>query len=144
MINSSENRVPQFGDVYLVRFDGSGSEQSGLRPAVVFQNNVGNKYSPNITVLPVTSQIKKVSQPTHVVVYAKDTGLIKDSMVLCENPVCISKDKLGGYLTSLTNEYMSKIAEANMLASSAIAYINPEFLISLQHKAAKLNASTSR
>lgn len=140
MLNLKE-RTPQFGDVYLVRFDGSGSEQNGLRPAVVFQNNVGNYYSPNVTVLPMTSRIKKSNQPTHVVLPAGETGLMRDSMVLCENPVCISKEKLGDYLLTLPSEYMGKIAEANMMASAAIAYINPELLIGIWHRAAKLNAT---
>ena len=80
------NRQPQIGDVYLMRFGGSGSEQSGWRPGIVFQNNIGNAYSPNIIALPLTSQIKKANQPTHVILPAKETGLRKDSMVLCENP----------------------------------------------------------
>lgn len=141
LLNNSNERVPQFGDVYLVRFERNGSEQSGLRPAVVFQNNVGNAYSPNVTVLPMTSRIKKSNQPTHVVIPADGTGLLRDSMVLCENPVCISKEKLGSYLVTLSSEYMAQIAEANMLASSAIAYINPELLIEIWKMAAKLNAA---
>lgn len=136
-------RIPQFGDVYLVRFEGSGSEQSGLRPAVIFQNNVGNAYSPNVTVLPMTSRIKKSSQPTHVVIQADGSGLLRDSMVLCENPVCVSKEKLGAYLLTLSDEQMGRIAEANMMASAAIAYINPELLIGIWQRAARLNSVRS-
>lgn len=90
------NRQPQIGDVYLMQFGGSGSEQNGWRPGIVFQNNIGNAYSPNIIALPLTSQIKKANQPTHVVLPAKETGLRKDSMVLCENPERMSKDRLKG------------------------------------------------
>lgn len=134
-----KERTPKIGDVYLINFEGSGSEQRGWRPGVVFQNNLGNQYSPNIIVLPLTSSLKKSSQPTHVVISAEGTGLLKDSMVLCENPVCISKEKMGSYLTTLSTEYMVKIATANLLASSAISFINPDFLLSIWQKANALN-----
>lgn len=136
------NRQPQIGDVYLMRFGGSGSEQSGLRPGIVFQNNIGNAYSPNIIALPLTSQIKKANQPTHVVLPAKETGLRKDSMVLCENPERMSKDRLGDYLTTIPAKYMAEIAAANILASAAIAYIDPDALLSLWQKAISLNATS--
>lgn len=136
------NRQPQIGDVYLMRFGGSGSEQSGWRPGIVFQNNIGNAYSPNIIALPLTSQIKKANQPTHVVLPAKETGLRKDSMVLCENPERMSKDRLGDYLTTIPAKYMAEIAAANILASAAIAYIDPDVLLALWQKAISLNATS--
>lgn len=136
------NRQPQIGDVYLMRFGGSGSEQSGWRPGIVFQNNIGNAYSPNIIALPLTSQIKKANQPTHVVLPAKETGLRKDSMVLCENPERMSKDRLGDYLTTLSPKFMAEIAAANILASAAIAYIDPDVLLSLWQKAISLNVTS--
>lgn len=136
------NRQPQIGDVYLMRFGGSGSEQNGWRPGIVFQNNIGNAYSPNIIALPLTSQIKKANQPTHVVLPAKETGLRKDSMVLCENPDRMSKDRLGDYLTTIPAKYMAEIAAANILASAAIAYIDPDVLLSLWQKAISLNATS--
>lgn len=136
------NRQPQIGDVYLMRFGGSGSEQNGWRPGIVFQNNIGNTYSPNIIALPLTSQIKKANQPTHVVLPAKETGLRKDSMVLCENPERMSKDRLGDYLTTIPAKYMAEIAAANILASAAIAYIDPDVLLSLWQKAISLNATS--
>lgn len=136
------NRQPQIGDVYLMRFGGSGSEQSGWRPGIVFQNNIGNAYSPNIIALPLTSQIKKANQPTHVILPAKETGLRKDSMVLCENPERMSKDRIGDYLTTIPAKYMAEIAAANILASAAIAYIDPDVLLSLWQKAISLNAAS--
>lgn len=131
-------RKLRIGDVYRVKFEGIGSEQQGERPALVFQNNVGNAHSPNIIVLPMTSVRKKVNQPTHVFV-PKSEGLKLDSMVLCENPQCVSKDRVGAYITSLSKEYMAKVAEASLLASSAIAFINPEVLLTLWKKAVALN-----
>ena len=137
----SKERAPQIGEVYLMQFDGDGSEQCGLRPGLVFQNNTGNAHSPNIIALPLTSACKKVFMPTHVLVYAADTGLKKDSVVLCENPQRMSKDKVKQYITKLPDKYMSKIAEANLLASGAIAYIDMERLITIWKKAAELNAA---
>ena len=95
-------KTPQTGEVYLMKFSGSGSEQVGWRPGLVFQNNVGNSHSPNVIALPLTSSIKKTSQPTHVFVKASDAGLKKDSMVLCENPQRMSKDNVGKYLGKLS------------------------------------------
>lgn len=135
--------VPKIGEIYLMQFSGTGSEQAGWRPGVVFQNNVGNKHSPNIIALPITSVIKKTSQPTHVFLPAKDTGLKLDSMVLCENPQRMSKDKVGSYIATLSSEYMSKIAIADLLATSAISFINPDLLISIWKKAASLNRSAA-
>lgn len=131
-------RKLRIGDVVNVRFDGIGSEQQGERPALVFQNNVGNDHSPNIIVLPMTSVRKKANQPTHVFV-PKSEGLKSDSMVLCENPQCVSKERVGKYFTTLSKEYMAKVAEASLLASSAIAFISPEVLLTLWKKAVALN-----
>lgn len=136
-------RTITIGDIYLMRFDGSGSEQSGLRPGLVFQNNLGNLYSPNIIALPFTSRIKKTSQPTHVVLPAAITGLRCDSMVLCENPERMSKEKLGKYITTLSQELMAKIAEASLLSTSAIAFIDPDDLLALWKKASALNAANA-
>lgn len=133
-------RQPKIGDVYYMYFSGTGSEQSGWRPGLVFQNNVGNTCSPNLIVLPLTSSLKKLHQPTHVLLPAKGTGLKRDSLVLCENPERMSKDKLGRYVTSLPGPYMRMVAAAYVLATSAISYLDPDFLLSLWQKAAVLNA----
>ena len=70
MLYSEQARTPQIGDVYHMYFSGDGNEQQGWRPGLVFQNNVGNKYSPNIIALPLTSSLKKLNQPTHVLLPA--------------------------------------------------------------------------
>lgn len=139
MKNSNDNKKPNIGDVYLVYFDGSGNEQKGYRPGLVFQNNVGNEHSPNLIVLPLTSALKKTNQPTHVFI-PKEVGLRKDSMVLCENPKCMSKHKLGEYITTLPEEYMAQVAVGNILSSSAIAFIDPDLLMGVWQKALVLNA----
>ena len=132
-------RSPQIGEIYLMKFGGEGSEQSGLRPGLVFQNNTGNLHSPNIIALPITSSLKKSGQPTHVVLYASDTGLKRDSMVLCENPERLSKAKIGKYITTLSEQYMRQIAEASLLATSAISFLDVDLLHNIWKKAQDLN-----
>lgn len=144
-MNTKQNecKCPQIGDVYLMYFGGQGNEQKGWRPGIVFQNNLGNKFSPNIIALPLTSSLKKSHQPTHVVLPANETGLAKDSMVLCENPERMSKERLGNYLTTIPEEYMAKIAVANLLATSAISFIDPDILLVAWQKALSLNNSVA-
>lgn len=139
MKSSNNTKNPKIGDIYLVYFDGSGNEQKGFRPGLVFQNNVGNEHSPNLIVLPLTSALKKTNQPTHVFI-PKEVGRRKDSMVVCENPKCMSKYKLGEYITTLPEEYMAQVAVGNILSSSAIAFIDPDLLMSVWQKALALNA----
>lgn len=133
------SRVPQIGEVYLMRFSGSGSEQQGWRPGLVFQNNTGNIHSPNIIALPLTSSLKKVNMPTHVLVLSSNTGLKTDSLILCENPQRMSKDCIGQYITKLSNDYMTQVAEASLLSSSVISYLSVESLVEIWGKAAQLN-----
>lgn len=132
------NTVPKIGEVYLVHFNGTGNEQKGYRPGVIFQNNVGNKYSPNVIVLPLTTSIKKVSQPTYVFV-PHEIGLERDSIVLCENPERMSKEKIGKFVCSLPQKYISEIAIGSLLSSSALSFIEPDLLLSVWQKAFRLN-----
>lgn len=136
----STKAAPKIGEVYLLRFEGSGSEQQGYRPALVVQNNVGNQYSPNVVVLPLTSQLRKISQPTHVFLPANKTGLSRDSIVLCENPKCICKEKLGVYLVTLPEVFMREIAAAYILSTSIISFLPYDKLCSLWERASALNA----
>lgn len=139
---NSQNKARCFriGEIYLMKFNGRAHEQQGWRPGLVFQNNTGNQFSPNIIALPLTSSLKKCSQPTHVLIPANsDTQLKKDSMVLCENPECISKDRIGGYITTLSDQYMAKITIASLLATSSISFINPEELLITWEKSLVLN-----
>ena len=120
-------------------FEGSGHEQTGWRPGVVFQNNIGNTYSPNIIALPLTSSLKKLGMPTHVLISASDTGLRRDSIVICENPKCISKENIGRFIMKLPDHYMKQIAEANLVATSAISFMDFGSLIEVWNKARQLN-----
>lgn len=129
------------GQVYYVNLIGEWNTQGGYRPCVIFQNNIGNKYSPNVVVLPLTSSLKKLHQPTHVLLPMADTGLKTDSMVLCENPVCVPKSKIGAYVTTIQEEYMREIAMAYMIASSAITFVPDDALVTLKHMALRANAA---
>ena len=138
------SRSFKIGEIYVMCFSGTGSEQQGLRPGLVFQNNLGNIFSPNLIALPLTSSLKKCELPTHVIVLSKETGLKRDSMVLCENPERMSKEKVGRYLTTLSCEYMQKIASAYLLATSAMAFLDKEVLLSLWEQATRLNFSAQK
>lgn len=72
-----------------------GSKQSGYRPAIVMQNNIGNRFSPTLIVLPLTKKIKNIEQPTHVLIEKNiDNGLNFDSMVLAEQITTIDKNSV--------------------------------------------------
>ena len=139
--SSAQEKGIRIGDIYMMSFDGEGSEQGGLRPGIVFQNNVGNAHSPNLIALPLTTAIKKINLPTHVYLPAKDTGLLRDSIVLCENPQRMSKSRLGKYIAHLPDSYMKQVAVANLVATSAISFLDIETLIKTWESSVRLNAS---
>ncbi|NLU10631.1 MAG: type II toxin-antitoxin system PemK/MazF family toxin [Tepidanaerobacter acetatoxydans] len=89
-----------------------GSEQGGIRPVLVVQNDVGNKYSPTVIIAAITSQIDKVKLPTHVELQSKDYGLEKDSVILLEQLRTIDKRRLKEKITILDQDIMKKVDEA--------------------------------
>jgi mRNA interferase MazF len=130
---------PQIGEVYLMRFGGTQHEQTGVRPGLVIQNNVGNKFSPNVIALPLTTSIKKLSQPTHVLIKSEEGGLMRDSIVLCEGPERMSKTKVGSFITRLSKYDMSRVARAHILSTSIISFLSIEELTELWYDAVKMN-----
>ncbi|HPS25931.1 MAG TPA: type II toxin-antitoxin system PemK/MazF family toxin, partial [Bacteroidales bacterium] len=83
------------GEIYFAQLNPViGSEQGGLRPVLVVQNDIGNQYSPTTIVLAITSQINKAKLPTHVELKAKQYGLERDSVVLTEQIRTIDKKRL--------------------------------------------------
>lgn len=120
---------PRLGDIYLMSFSGVGSEQKGVRPGIIFQNDIGNDRSPNVIALPLTTRIKNLTQPTHVLLPADKYNLLADSLVLCENPQRMSKSRLLKYLGALEEEDIKSIAIGNILSSSAIALLSEEELL---------------
>ena len=93
-----------------------GSEQGGVRPVLIVQNNVGNKYSPTVIVAAITSQINKAKIPTHVEVSALEYNLPKDSVVLLEQIRTIDKRRLKEKLSSLDEAKMKKVNIAMLIS----------------------------
>lgn len=101
------------GDLYFADLSPViGSEQGGVRPVLVVQNNVGNKYSPTIIVAAVTSQKNKAKLPTHVSIDAAGNGLSKNSVVLLEQLRTIDKSRLRERIGTLNQELMPDVNEA--------------------------------
>ncbi len=101
------------GDVYYADLSPVvGSEQGGVRPVLVLQNNVGNKYSPTIIISAITSQINKSKLPTHIEINATEFGLSKDSVVLLEQIRTIDKKRLREKIGRLDDELMNQVNEA--------------------------------
>ena len=85
------------GDIYYADLSPVvGSEQGGIRPVLVIQNDIGNKYSPTVIAAAITSQINKAKMPTHIELAAKDYGLNKDSVILLEQIRTIDKRRPAG------------------------------------------------
>jgi mRNA interferase MazF len=89
-----------------------GSEQGGIRPVIIIQNDVGNKYSPTVIVAAITSQINKAKLPTHVEISSEEYGLNKDSVVLLEQIRTLDKKRLKEKIGHMTDNDMKKVDEA--------------------------------
>lgn len=99
------------GEIYLIDLDNQvGSEQSGVRPAVVIQNETGNMYSPTTIVCPLTSKSKSMSA-THVELTTTDADILRDSIVLCEQMRVIDKSRIKKRLGEVKN--LQKIEDIN-------------------------------
>ena len=101
------------GDLFSACLDPVvGSEQGGVRPVLVVQNDVGNRYSPTVIVLAVTGQLNKTHLPTHVPVPGGTTGLLRDSMVLAEQIRTLDKRRLREKIGSLEPAVMEQVTNA--------------------------------
>lgn len=89
-----------------------GSEQGGIRPVIIIQNDIGNKYSPTIIIAAITSQINKAKLPTHVEISSEEYGLNKDSVVLLEQIRTIDKKRLKEKIGHMTEKDINKVDEA--------------------------------
>ena len=89
-----------------------GSEQGGIRPVLIVQNDVGNKYSPTVIAAAITSQRFKTNLPTHISVNADNCGLSKNSIVLLEQVRTLDKQRLKERTGTLGNGDMSRIDRA--------------------------------
>ena len=89
-----------------------GSEQGGVRPVLIIQNDIGNKYSPTVIATAITSQINKAKMPTHIELDANEYGLSKDSVVLAEQIRTIDKKRLKEKIGHLDDKLMTKVNAA--------------------------------
>lgn len=101
------------GDIYYADLSPVvGSEQGGIRPVLIVQNDVGNKYSPTVIAAAITSQKYKNSLPTHIRVNADGCGLARDSIVLLEQVRTIDKRRLKERMGNLDDVDMDRIDKA--------------------------------
>ncbi|QCX34433.1 type II toxin-antitoxin system PemK/MazF family toxin [Caloramator sp. E03] len=89
-----------------------GSEQGGIRPVLIIQNDVGNKYSPTVIIAAITSQINKAKLPTHVEISSEEYGLSKDSVILLEQLRTIDKRRLKDKIGHVSDKTMDEVNEA--------------------------------
>lgn len=101
------------GDIYYADLSPVvGSEQGGLRPVLIIQNDVGNKYSPTVIAAAITSRLGKNRLPTHIDVYADRVGLVKDSVILLEQMRTLDKRRLKEKMGHLDESMMGEVNRA--------------------------------
>ena len=99
------------GDIYKADLSPVvGSEQGGIRPVVIVQNDMGNRYSPTIIVVPITTRLNKKNLPTHTKI--NNSSLLKESIALMEQIRTIDKSRLIEFIGVLNESEMNRITEA--------------------------------
>jgi mRNA interferase MazF len=93
-----------------------GSEQGGVRPVLIIQNDVGNKYSPTVICAAITSQINKAKLPTHIEIDSAMSTLVKDSVILLEQIRTIDKKRLREKICRLDDSLMRRVNRAIMVS----------------------------
>lgn len=115
--------VVKRGDIYYADLSPVvGSEQGGVRPVLVVQNDIGNRYSPTIIITAITSQINKAKLPTHVEIGASEYGLTKDSVILLEQLRTIDKKRLEEKIGHLDDDMMIRVNEALSISLGLIDF----------------------
>lgn len=103
----------QRGDIYYADLRPViGSEQGGIRPVLIIQNDIGNRHSPTVICAAITSQMHKAKLPTHVELHSSQYDLAKDSVVLLEQLRTIDKKRLKDKVCHLDNQILLKIDKA--------------------------------
>lgn len=101
------------GDIYYADLSPVvGSEQGGVRPVLIVQNDVGNRFSPTVIAAAITSQKDKARLPTHIQVQSADSGLARDSIVLLEQIRTLDKRRLREHMGRLDEASMTRVDEA--------------------------------
>lgn len=105
------------GDIYYANLNPViGSEQGGVRPVLVIQNDIGNKYSPTTIIAAITSKIKRAKLPTHVELSATQFDLEKDSVILLEQMRTIDKRRLKEKIAHLDDDIMNEVDQAILIS----------------------------
>jgi mRNA interferase MazF len=111
------------GDVFFADLSPVvGSEQGGVRPVLIIQNDIGNRFSPTVIIAAITAQIQKAKLPTHVEIDAELHGFDRDSVVLLEQIRTIDKQRLIDKITHLDEEMMSKVDESLQISVGLIEF----------------------
>ena len=111
-VNNVDTNVKR-GDIYYADLSPVvGSEQGGVRPVLIVQNDTGNRYSPTVIAAAITSQTNKAKMPTHISIAAPDSGLPRDSVVLLEQIRTLDKRRLREHMGRVGREIMEKIDAA--------------------------------
>lgn len=101
------------GDIYYADLSPVvGSEQGGLRPVLIVQNDVGNRYSPTVIAAAITSKMGKAKLPTHIDIFASDVGLTRDSVILLEQIRTLDKRRLREKMGHLPDALMERVDNA--------------------------------
>lgn len=115
------------GDIYFADLSPViGSEQGGVRPVLIVQNDVGNQHSPTTIVAAVTGQITKAKLPTHVELPGNENGLSKKSMILVEQVRTIDKQRLKERICSLDKEIMDRVDQALLVSMGLTSLLEKE------------------
>lgn len=113
------------GDIYYADLSPVvGSEQGGVRPVLIVQNDIGNKYSPTVIAAAITSQTSKTRLPTHISLNAEKCGLSKDSVVLLEQIRTLDKKRLKERMGTLDSTAMSRVNQALQVSFGLISNNN--------------------
>ena len=97
-----------------------GSEQGGTRPVLIVQNDVGNRYSPTVICVAITSQINKAKLPTHIEIDSQQYNVVKDSVILLEQVRTIDKKRLREKICKLDDRMMRKVDKALLVSFGLI------------------------
>jgi len=115
------------GDIYYADLSPVvGSEQGGLRPVLIVQNDIGNRYSPTVIAAAITSRLGKNKLPTHIDIYASEVGLAKDSIVLLEQIRTLDKRRLREKMGHLNESVMARVNDAIQVSFGLVEQPTPE------------------
>lgn len=113
------------GEIYYADLSGNiGSEQGGIRPVLIIQNDIGNKFSPTVITVPITSRQHKSKLPTHIDITADNSGLPKNSIALFEQPRVIDKRRLLNKVGKVDDNIINKANNAILISFGLpVAYV---------------------